>query len=403
MVARGLILTGVLLLAVAPGVASAERVAVLEFSGDGSVEESGLVFLADEVRNAAVRYLDHDQWAVMSRENMLELLEINTEDLSECVGECEVETGRLIGAHLLITGNVVRPGSKYRLTLKAFDTNTGTQVAGESTSAVDVDGLIDALAAVCPLLFGVNVPTGSGSSVPVASATEPSPTLRFVVQDDSRAGEVIDDVGYAMVAIESESFVIGATEVTQILWERVMGTSPSRFKGADLPVEQVSWYESVAFCNRLSEMEGLLPAYTIADTDVSWDQGAHGYRLPTDLEWITAARAGEEHTYSGSDKIREVGWFNGNSANKTHPAAEKTPNAWGLYDMSGNVEEFVWDLFGIASNMQGTTAEMFRAARATRGGAYWSSPALSRLSWRGLALPHAKSKHIGLRLVRTLP
>ena len=98
------------LLLVPASIKAQQRIAVLEFTGDGSIDETGLRYLADEVRNAAVRHLDRDGWIVMSRENMLELLEINSEDLAECVGECEVETGRLIGAHLLITGNVVRPG-----------------------------------------------------------------------------------------------------------------------------------------------------------------------------------------------------------------------------------------------------------------------------------------------------
>lgn len=163
-------------------------------------------------------------------------------------------------------------------------------------------------------------------------------------EDDSNPDETRQNIDRQMILVPGRTYSILKTEVTQELYESVMGDNPSKFNGEkNLPVEKVIWYDAVEFCNRLSKKAGLEPAYSINGSSVEWNRNASGYRLPTVEEWQYAAKGGQDYKYSGSDKLDVVGWYKDNSESKTHPVAQKVPNGYGLYDMSGNVAELCWD------------------------------------------------------------
>jgi formylglycine-generating enzyme required for sulfatase activity len=153
---------------------------------------------------------------------------------------------------------------------------------------------------------------------------------------------------YPVHPVTLKSFYIGKYEVTQAEWKTVMVNNPSLYKGDNLPVDRVTWYDAVEYCNKRSEKEGLTPCYSGKGDDITCDFNADGYRLPTEAEWEYACRGGlksRNYTYSGSNNVKEVAWYGLNSDGKTHPVGQKKPNELGIYDMNGNAWEWCWDWF----------------------------------------------------------
>ena len=199
----------------------------------------------------------------------------------------------------------------------------------------------------------------------------------------------------------THAYYVGTHEVTQQQYRSVMGTNPSKFSGDLRPVEMVEWFDAVAFANELSRNDGLDPAYKILGKNVTWIDGANGYRLPTEAEWECAARAGQSLLYAGSGNASAVGWYVDNSYGSTHEVGAKLPNGWGLYDMTGNVWEWVWDWHGgyqdYAVDPRGP---LTGDERCYRGGSHDEQMRHVRLANRGFYYPDKESDDKGIRLVR---
>ena len=185
--------------------------------------------------------------------------------------------------------------------------------------------------------------------------------------------------------VKVDGFLMDQCEVTQEVYEKLMGKNPSRRKNPRNPVEQVTWSAAARFCNARSMAEGLTPCY---DTN-TWECNfsASGYRLPTEAEWEYACRAGTTTRFyfgEAAEGLKSYGWFDGNSQSTPHPAGQRKPNGWGLYDMSGNVWEWCNDFYG-AKYFRSSPSDNPRGPqqgekRVLRGGA-WSSSADNCTSW----------------------
>jgi formylglycine-generating enzyme required for sulfatase activity len=233
----------------------------------------------------------------------------------------------------------------------------------------------------------------------------------------SPAGEPERDDDETQHQVTVSSFYMGKYVVTQKEYRKVMRKNPSLFKGDDRPVNQVNWYDAVEYCNSLSRREGLTPAYTIDKNRkdpnntheydkikwvVTWNRNADGYRLPTEAEWEYACRAGTTTPFNTGNSItRSQANF---KRKKTTPVGSFSPNAWGLYDMHGNVLEWCWDWHGdYASGAQtDPTGAVSDYARVLRGGSYSYDSQELRSACRSLDYPYAGYCDHGFRLSRPL-
>jgi formylglycine-generating enzyme required for sulfatase activity len=214
-----------------------------------------------------------------------------------------------------------------------------------------------------------------------------------------------------------DSFLMDRHEVTQAEYEKLgkieAFPNPSHFQGPDLPVEQVTWPQAARFCNARSRVEGLKPCYN-EDTG-ECDFTADGYRLPTEAEWEYACRAGTGTDYSFGDEARKLGdfaWFADNAGKKTHPVGQKRPNAWGLYDMHGNVAEWCQDVYDkgyyAASPDKDPRGPADGKEYVLRGGSWKSAADALRSSYRigetpGFSDACLARDAIGFRCVRKAP
>ena len=233
--------------------------------------------------------------------------------------------------------------------------------------------------------------------------------------------------------LDIKSFYMSDHEVTRAEYKEVMGSDPSTAKaygkdGHELkgdaagknPVNRVSWYDALVYCNKRSIKEKLTPCYTIggktnpddwgavpSSNDPTWNSAkcnfeANGYRLPTEAEWEWAARGGKNYTYAGSDNYNEVAWCTENTHRTgTRDVRTKQANGYGLYDMSGNVWEWNWDWYGSVTSATPDTGSASGSDRCKRGGTWGASAGIEEVAYRDYHSPNFRSRVTGFRVARS--
>ncbi|MBU1072909.1 formylglycine-generating enzyme family protein, partial [bacterium] len=298
------------------------------------------------------------------------------------------------------------------------------------TRDAEIDGLVSAMAYVSgepetgslyrlatTLAAGVHsyrflFDDGQGNLATAEPADRPVVgTAAFVMgSPGGETGRRYDEVQFE-VALTRE-IVVAPVEVTQLAWNALMPVNPSTFVGDDLPVHNVSWFDAIDYCNALSDQDGLVLAYTVDGPYVTWHRGADGWRLPTEAEWEYHCRAGTAtglyngeltEVHCGADALLDAaGWYCGN-ADAPRAKQQKAANAFGMYDMLGNVREWCWDWYG--PYPEGPVLDPEGPAdgeqRVVRGGSWHYYARDCRSAARGTFYPTSADDFVGFRVVRT--
>ena len=368
---------------------SVKKVALLEpLNGDKSVKLEAIEknMVRGELRKA-IGY--QDGYQAFARTDIDQLMKEYGFQNSGLVSESQrKELGKMSGADYICVSTLTKSDKQFYLEACLINVETGeiSNPASQygSLRGVDYDNLFQLCKDLAQELIG-NVDGRSNPARP-SRPTSPRPSANA---GSSPAVQTftVGNVSFDMVKVEAGSFIMGCTseqsdcfndespyhrvtisqdyyigkfEVTQELYESVMGVNPSKWKAFDRPVENVSWNDAMEFCSELSRLTG------------------RRFTLPTEAEWEYAARGGKKSTsakYSGSSSIATVAWYNGNSGSQTHPVGRLRANELGIYDMSGNVWEWCLDWYGNYSSAtqtdpKGATAGSYRVLRGGSWGYY---------------------------------
>ena len=313
------------------------------------------------------------------------------------------EFGHAAGADFVCFATVSKfSETSYRISFKMIDVASGEIVnVGSETVRDGVDGLLTATDNIAKTLFGGGPVTTAGNTGNRSSGRNQTFTVSgatfemvyvqggsFMMGATSEQGSEANTDEKPAHSVTLSDFYIGKFEVTQQLWRAVMGENPSRWKGDNLPVEQVSWADCQTFVGRLNSQTG------------------KNFRLPTEAEWEYAARGGNKsngYRYSGSNDLYDVAWYRENSDSRTHEVGGKRPNELGIYDMSGNVWEWCRDWYDDSyygrSPAMSPTGPSSGFVRVLRGGSWRDDAQYCRSAYRGDYDPSYRFFNYGFRLV----
>lgn len=424
------------------------RVAVIAMGSD-SERLSG--FLVSEMIHALVRLQGRHGFSVMDRAQLDLLLAQLEFDMSEFVDDDTAQSiGHFLGVQFIVAGEFEAIGPLFRFRARVIEVQTAA-IRGSYAANVRNDEIIAALRADDAV--GVAATAPIAPIAPVAQIVPAVPITPVAQVTPARQPLERDVVPHGMARVQGGTFRMGfcpsgqhvtpvrdvtvttfymdVNVVTQREWRELMGTTVRQQRetervdrlarglaepphvageGDNLPMYFVSWYEAAEFANRRSLRSGLTPAYAISGTGanrtVTWNRGANGYRLPTEAEWEFAARGGivcrGNFTFSGSNVVGEVAWHEGNSGGRAQPVGTPRSNALGLYGLSGNVWEWVWDKYGSYPNIAqiNPVGALSGSARMARGGGWNNSPTHLRSVFRFYFDPSLRVRNFGFRLVR---
>ena len=409
-----------------------ERIAVFPFEDMDKVfkgNEATMFYsqFTNELRNRI-----SGRYTIVPREDYERLIkfEANFQLSDFSAREKTAEMNQVLNGTQILSGKIARIGNNIQIIISLHKyPELAVLPGGASVSVANINELFDKIPELVQKML--TEMSGGRTTVNPAGGAAPANFVRiqggtFTMGSPSNEPQRNSDEVQHQVTVNS--FYMSKHEVTQKEYQEVMGTNPSKFKGDNLPVENVSWYDAIEYCIRRSEREGLTPAYTIdkgrsdpnnrSEYDnvrwvVTWNRNANGYRLPTEAEWEYACRAGTVTPFNTGNNIpTSLANYDGNypyNNNSKGTYRERTtavgnfaPNPWGLYDMHGNVWEWCWDWYGgyAAGAQTDPLGAVSGSDRVVRSGSWNYYGHFLRSAVRGLGSPSGRVSFLGFRLVR---
>jgi formylglycine-generating enzyme len=428
------------------------KIAVLDVAVPKNFDASVVVPVTESIIEEMVA---SKKYMVLDRANIASIFKEKEFQLSAEVSDKDVsQAGSYLGANYVVVAKLQLVGSSFYLSGTMIDVSTGAimrQASDTQTGPVTI--LLEMARTVGSKLCGIDrvtanpaaataapAKTDAGAAAVQAVASGPDPAFGGLVLVQGGSFKMGDTAGLGVGSdvkglyeaqpdekplrtVTVSSFYISPTEVTQEEFFNVLGINRSYYKNDKAPVDKVSWYDCIEYCNKRSTQEGLTPVYTLDKSKrdpnnsnandkqkwiITWNANANGYRLPTEAEWEYAARGGplsKSFVFSGSNDPDEIGWFS-NTSTASMPVGQKKANELGLYDMSGNVWEWCWDWYGPydVKALKDPRGPNWGARRVIRGGG-WTNPAQDlRVCNRGdTNYEFAGDINLGFRVARSAP